>query len=45
MDFYFKVEEKKMVASLGLEAKTNILFQDIKNFFKNLKTSGEYVLP
>jgi len=45
MDFYFKVEEKKLVVSLGLGAKINLLFQDIKNFFKSLKTSGEYVLP
>jgi len=45
MDFYFRVEEKKLVASLGLGTKINLLFQDIKNFFKKLKTSGEYVLP
>jgi len=45
MDFYFRVEDKKLSKSLGFGSKINLLFQDIKNLFRNLKTSGEYVLP
>jgi hypothetical protein len=45
MDFYFKVEDKKLIKNLGLGGKINLLIQDIKNLFKALKTSGEYVLP
>ena len=45
MDFYFRVEDKKLSKSLGFGSKINLLFQDVKNLFRNLKTSGEYVLP
>ena len=44
MDFYFRVEDKKLSKSLGFGSKINLLFQNIKNLFSNLKT-GEYVLP
>jgi len=45
LDFYFKVEDKKLSKTLGLGSRINFLIQDIKNLVRNLKTSGEYVLP
>ena len=45
LDFYFEVEDKKLVRTLGLGSKIGILFQEIKSMINNLKTSGYYVLP
>jgi len=45
LDFYFRVEEKRLVKNLSLGSKINFLIQDIKDLIKSLKKSGEYVLP
>jgi len=45
IDFYFKVEDKRLVKSLGIGGRANLFFQEIKNIIKNVRTSGSYVLP
>ena len=45
LDFYFRVEEKRLVKSLSLGSKINLLIQNIKDLIKNFRKSGEYVLP
>lgn len=44
LDFYFKVEDKKFVKSFGFGSKIALMFQEIKNTIKNLKSSGSYIL-
>lgn len=45
LEYYFKVESKNLVKTTSLGESARNVFNDIKEMFKQLTTSGSYVLP
>lgn len=45
LDYYFQVEDKQVVRTIGLEETVDNFIKEIKDTLKKLKTSGYYVLP
>lgn len=44
LDYYFEVQEKKSIRSLGIIERTKSLVDDIKSFISSTSTSGYYIL-
>lgn len=44
LDYYFEVQEKEMVKTLGILEKTKALINDLKNLILSTKTTGYYIL-
>lgn len=44
LDYYFEVQEKSLVKTLGIFERIGTFFNDIKNLVGSTKTSGYYIL-
>ncbi|MGB9911024.1 MAG: hypothetical protein ACPLKP_00215 [Microgenomates group bacterium] len=45
LEYYFTVEGKNLVKTQNFGERVNVLIEEVKGIFKNLRTSGYYVLP
>ena len=44
LDYYFEVQEKSLVKTLGIFERVKAVFSDLKNLISSTKTSGYYIL-